>query len=60
MKQNVNDIENMTVVAFQFGPLNLSFKTIKNELIKKWEATGLLDNLKPMNENNAFLKFLKQ
>ena len=34
VKQNVNDIENMTVVAFQFGPLNLSFKTIKNELIK--------------------------
>jgi hypothetical protein len=35
VKQNVNDIENMTVVAFQFGPLNLSFKFIKNELIKK-------------------------
>lgn len=32
VKQNNNEIENMTVVAFQFGPLNIPFK---NELSKK-------------------------
>jgi hypothetical protein len=51
VKQNVNDIENMTVVAFQFGPLNLSFKKELNKKVNIYKDDSNLYIENPLVED---------